>query len=328
MTTPIRWGILGTGAIAKKFARGLQSIADARIAAIGSRQQATADAFAAEFGADRAHASYELLANDPDVDVIYVSTPHQLHCENTLLCLDGGKAVLCEKPFAINEREAKRMTSRAREKKLFLMEAMWTRFLPALVQVRAWIAEGRIGEPRMVTGDFGFRADIQSEGRLFNPEFGGGSLLDVGVYPISFASMVFGGDPIAVTGAADFGQTGVDEQAAYVLTYDAGRLAVLASGIRTNTPHDAYVLGTDAMIRVHAPFWCTTTVSLVRGEEEPVVFKQPPQGNGYEYQAMEVMRCLRAGATESPVMPLNESLAIMRTMDRLRAQWGLKYPME
>lgn len=220
------------------------------------------------------------------------------------------------------------MVSLARQKNLFLMEAMWTRFLPAMVQAKAWIAEGRIGEPRMVMGDFGFRADMNVESRLFNPEYGGGSLLDVGVYPVSFASMVFNGEPVAATGAAHIGQTGVDEQAGYVLTYDKGRLAVLASGVRTETPHDAYVLGTDGMVRMHSPFWCTTTATLTRHGHEPVLFSQAHQGNGYEYQAMEVMRCLRAGETESPDMPLGESILIMQTMDRLRAQWGLKYPME
>lgn len=328
MSAPIRWGILGTGSIAKKFATGLKSIEDAQIAAIGSRKQETAVAFAREFGAGRAHASYDALASDPDVDVIYVSTPHQLHCENTLLCLDRGKAVLCEKPFAINAREAQRMAARARDKKLFLMEAMWTRFLPAMMQVKEWIATGRIGEPRMVKGDFGFRADVNAEGRLFNPEFGGGSLLDVGVYPISFASMVFGGTPTAIAGAAHLGETGVDEQAGYLLTYEGGKLAVLASGIRTETPYDAYVLGAEGMIRVHSPFWCATTATLTRSGHDPVTFSIPHQGNGYEYQAMEVMRRLRAGELESPGMSLEESIVIMQTMDRIRAQWGLKYPME
>ncbi len=328
MTKPVRWGILGTGAIAKKFATGLKTVADARVAAVGSRKQETADAFAGEFGADHAHASYEALVRDPGVDVIYIATPHQLHCENTLLCLDHGKAVLCEKPFAINAGDVKRMVDLARAKNLFLMEAMWTRFLPAIVQARKWIAEGRIGEPRMVMGDFGFRADIATETRLFNLEFAGGSLLDVGVYPISFASMVFGGAPVSVTSGVHLGQTGVDEQAGYVLTYDGGRLAVLASGIRTNTPQDAYVLGKDGMIRIHPPFWCTTSATLTREGHEPVLFAQPHHGNGYEYQAREVMRCVRAGEPESPEMPLDESVVIMQTMDRLRSQWGLKYPME
>lgn len=328
MSKDIRWGILGTGAIARKFATGLTSIPDARIVAVGSRKQETADAFASEFAAPRAHASYEALAQDTEVDVIYISTPHQLHCENTLLCIDHGKAVLCEKPFAINAREARRMVESARAKRVFLMEAMWTRFLPATRQCRKWIEEGRIGEPRMVMADFGFRADMHAEGRLFNPAYGGGSLLDVGIYPVSFASMIFGGKPASITGTAHLGRTGVDEQAAYVLGYNSGRLAVLSSAVRTETPHHAYVLGTDGMIHMHAPFWCTTKATLTVPAHEPVEFSQPHQGNGYEYQAMEVMRCLRAEDIESPDMPLDESILLMEIMDNLRAQWGLKYPME
>lgn len=328
MSRDIHWGILGTGAIAKKFATGLKSIPDARIAAIGSRTQATADAFAREYGAPRAHASYEALAQDPEVDVIYISTPHQLHCQNTLLCLEHGKAVLCEKPFAINAREARRMVEVARKMRVFLMEAMWTRFLPAMLQCREWIDAGRIGEPRMVMADFGFRADMYAESRLFNPAYGGGSLLDVGIYPISFAGMIFGARPVSITGTAHLGPTGVDEQAAYVLGYDSGRMAVLSSAVRTETPHHAYVLGTDGMIHMHAPFWCTTKATLTAPGHEPVEFSQPHQSNGYEYQAMEVMRCLRAGDIESPGMPLDESILLMEIMDNLRAQWGLKYPME
>ncbi|MDZ4860441.1 MAG: Gfo/Idh/MocA family oxidoreductase [Candidatus Hydrogenedentes bacterium] len=328
MSTPIRWGILGTGAIAKKFVCGLQSVPDAELAAVGSRKQETADAFAHEFGFARAHASYEALAADPDVDVIYVSTPHQLHRENTLLCLEHRKAVLCEKPFSINAVEARKMVQRAREQNVFLMEAMWTRYIPAIVQTMKWIQEGKIGQPRMVLADFGFRAEVKPEWRLFSPAYGGGSLLDVGVYPISFASMVFSGSPSTVTGAANLGETGVDEQAGIVLMYPGGKLAVLASGIRTDTPHDAHVLGETGSIRVHAPFWCATTATLTLKDEQPVAFQQPHQANGYEYQALEVMRCLREGKKESDGMALAETITIMETMDRLRAQWGLTYPME
>ncbi|HRK34968.1 MAG TPA: Gfo/Idh/MocA family oxidoreductase [Candidatus Hydrogenedentes bacterium] len=328
MSSAIRWGILGTGAIARKFVKGLASIPDAELSAVGSRARSTADSFAAEFGVLRAHASYEALASDPDVDVIYVSTPHQLHCANTLLCLEHGKAVLCEKPFAINAAEARQMVKKAGEKKLFLMEAMWTRFIPVMLQVKQWLKEGRIGEPRMVMADFGFRAEVKPDWRLFSKEYGGGSLLDVGIYPISFASMVLGGEPVAVTGSAHIGETGVDEQAGMVLTYSGGRLAVLASGIRTETQHDAYILGEEGSIRVHAPFWCATEATLKVKDQDPVVFSQAHQSNGYEYQAMEVMHCMRQGKVESAGMTWNESVILMETMDRLRAQWGLKYTME
>ncbi|GMU94033.1 MAG: oxidoreductase [Candidatus Hydrogenedentota bacterium] len=327
MAHPIRWGILGTGAIARKFAKGLQALPDIKLAAVGSRTQQTAESFAEEYGFQKAHPNYIALAQDPDVDVIYISTPHHLHCENTLLCLRSGKHVLCEKPFAINAGEARRMIAEARKANLFLMEAMWTRFIPVIAKSREWIRDGRIGDARLVHADFGFQSRFDPQSRLFNPAYGGGSLLDVGVYPISFASMVFGGGPDHVSGAACIGETGVDEQAAMTLRYPGGRLAALSCAVRVETPHDAWILGTEGKIRVHAPFWCATAVTLhVGGEAETVTL--PHMTNGYEYQAMEVVRCIRNGEVESPVMPLDESLIVMETMDHLRHQWGLKYPME
>jgi len=328
MGSNIRWGILGTGNIARQFATGLRAVPDADLAAVGSRAQATADAFGDEFKIPRRHASYEALANDDEVDVIYVSTPHQLHRKCTLLCIGAGKPVLCEKPFAINALEAADMVEAARDAGIFLMEAMWTRFLPVIVKVREWLAEGKIGEPRVVNADFGFRAEVDPESRLFNPAYGGGALLDVGVYTISFASMVFGGAPQRCAGFAHIGETGVDEQASLVLGFGNGQTASLSCAVRVNTPHDAVIVGTAGSIRMNPPFWRTTGATLSVDGEEDVVFTMPHKGNGYEYQAEEVMRCLRDGKLESDVMPLDESVAIMQTMDQIRSQWNLKYPME
>lgn len=328
MDRPIRWGILGTGNIAKQFARGLAVIPDAELLAVGSRSAATADAFADAFGVPRRYATYEELAADADVDVVYISTPHPMHAPNTLLCLKAGRHVLCEKPFAVNTREASEMVRTARERKLFLMEAMWTRFLPVVAQAREWLRDGRIGEPRMVLADFGFRAGWDEESRLLNREMGGGALLDVGVYTVSFASMVFGTPPDRVSGLADIGATGVDEQAGMVLGYPGGALAVLSTAVRTNTPHHAYILGTEGSIHIHPPFWHATQATLALSGDRNETVELPYEGNGYNCQALEVMRCLRAGLLESPVMPLDESLAIMQTMDRIREQWGLRYPMD
>ncbi len=324
----IRWGILGTGNIAKQFARGLAVLSDADLAAVGSRSQASADAFGDEFDVPRRHPSYAALANDPDVDVVYVATPHNLHRENSLLCLQADKAVLCEKPFAINAGEAEQVIALAREKRLFLMEAMWTRFLPALQQTRQLLAGGAIGDVRMLAADFGFRASFDPQGRLFDPHLGGGALLDVGIYPISLASLVFGAPPSRVSSLAHLGQSSVDEQAAMIFGYDQGQLALLSSATRTNTPQEAVISGTEGQIRIHTPWWqaCTLTLS-VQGEEDQVL-RLPFEGNGYNYEAVEVMDCLRGGKTESDLMPLDETLAIMRTLDQIRAQWGLSYPME
>ena len=328
MAEKIRWGILGTGAIAHKFAAGLAACDTAELAAVGSRAQATADKFGDEFKIPRRHASYEALAADPEVDAIYVSTPHPMHRPNTILCLEHGKAVLCEKPFTINAREAREVIDVARQKRLFLMEAMWTRFLPIVVQARAWIAEGAIGEVRMVEASFGFRGSTDESSRLLAPEMGGGSLLDVGVYPISLASMIFGAQPREIASMAHLGATGVDEQAAMVFRYENDALAILSCAVRTNTLHNAVIMGTDGMIVIEAPFWSGTVATLDRPDEKPVRKEIPFKGNGYNYQAEEVMACMRAGKLESEIMPWSETIAIMETMDTIRAQWGVKYPME
>lgn len=327
MADKIRWGILGTGVIARKFVTGLKVTPGAELAAVGSRAQATTDEFGDTFGVSRRYASYEALAQDPDVDVIYVSTPHPLHVANTLLCLNAGKAVLCEKPFALNAAETEQMITLARQKRLFLMEAMWTRFLPAVVKLRQLIAEGVIGEVRMIMADLGFRAEFDPAHRLFAPELGGGALLDVGIYPVSFASMILGA-PVEVTSLAHLGATGVDEQSAILLRYQAGQLAVIAAAVRTDIPSEAIIMGTTGRIRVHAPIYCPVRLTLSRPEQGDEIIDAPLEGNGYNYQALEVMNCLRAGKLESQIMPLDETLAIMKTMDKIRAPWGLKYPAE
>jgi predicted dehydrogenase len=327
MAEKIRWGIIGTGNIARQFARGLAVVPDAELVAVGSRTQASADAFAELFSVPHRHATYEALAEDPQVDVVYVATPHNLHCANSLLCLEAGKAVLCEKPFTINAAEAAQVIDRAREKGLFLMEAMWTRFLPALVRLRELLTTGTIGPVHLLAADLGFRAQFDPKSRLFDSQLGGGALLDLGVYPVSLASMVFGA-PACLTGLAYLGATGVDEQAGVVLGYDAGRLAVIYMSIRAETSREAILMGSSGQIRVHAPIFMPAGPTLSLVDQTDQVLDLPFTGNGYNYEAVEVMDCMRAGQTECAVMPLDETLSIMQTMDQIRAQWGLKYPME
>jgi predicted dehydrogenase len=328
MSKNIRWGILATGTIAKKFAEGLSVLPDAELVAVASRSQAGADKFGDEFNVPRRHASYEALANDPDVDVIYVATPHSMHRENNLLCLRAGKPVLCEKPFTINQKEAREVVALAREKGLFLMEGMWTRFIPAVVKARELIAAGAIGDVRMVQSTFGFRAEPDEAGRLTDPALGGGSLLDVGVYPIAFSYMIFGGKPERVVSMAGLNAENIDEQAAFLLGYSGGRIAVCTSAVSTVTPYDTFILGTTGMIKVHPPFWCSERISILREDQPDEVFDCPLGGNGFNHEAAAVMQCLREGKLEHPSMPLDETLDIMGTMDEIRAQWGLKYPME
>ncbi len=323
----LRWGILGCGSIARKFATGLQALDDAQLVAVGSRTQDNADAFGNEFNVPTRHSSYEDLAADPLVDAIYVATPHPMHKDNSILCLEHGKAVLCEKPFTVNEAEARELVSVAREKNLFLMEAMWTRFLPVIIEARKRIANGDIGDVRMVSADFGFRANVNPEGRLFSPALAGGALLDIGVYTVSLASMIMGGQPTDIAGGAQIGETGVDEQGAIVFGYgEEGRLALLSCAIRSRTPHDATIIGTDGYIRL-LTFWSGTRAILVKGNNEEVI-DAPYEGNGYNCEAAEVAKCVNEGKTESDIMPLDETIAIMNTLDRIRTHWGLKYPME
>lgn len=328
MVDKIRWGILGTGMIAHKFAEGLRVLPDAVLTAIGSRSQAAADRFGDAFDVPHRHATYQDLASDPEVDVIYVSSPHPMHKEDTLLCLEAGKAVLCEKPFTMNSQESEAVIRAARERGLFLMEAMWTRYLPAVVRARQLLAEGVIGEVRMVQADFGFRAEVDPKHRLLNPDLGGGALLDVGIYTVSLASMVFGQQPAEINSQVYLGSTGVDELSGTIFRYPAGQIAVLSSSLQINTPHDAIIIGTKGSIRIHPSFWCTDGMTLTLDGQPEQVMNLPRVGNGYNYEAAEVMACLRAGKRESEVMPLDETLAIMQTLDRIRALWGLKYPTE
>jgi predicted dehydrogenase len=324
MVSQIGWGILGAGSIAKKFATDLKHLDDARLIAVGSRSAGKAARFAADHGVERSYGSYAEMLADPGVDVVYVATPHPFHKPHALLCLEAGKAVLCEKPMAVNAGEVSAMIGAARRHGLFLMEAMWSRFNPVLIQVRQWLDEGQIGRPRILTADFGFSAQVNPEARLFNPHLAGGALLDVGVYVVALASWVFGMAPTEVRAAADVGDTGVDEQTGMVFRYPEGQLALLACAIRTRTPHSARIDGTEGAIEVPA-FWHATSARLIRPGQEPV---EATGTFGYHFEAAEVMNCLRMGALESGTMPLDESLCIAKTMDKVRALIGVKYPME
>jgi predicted dehydrogenase len=234
---------------------------------------------------------------------------------------------LCEKPFTINTAQARQAIERARQRKLFVMEATWMRFTPMMVEIRKLLAAGVIGDVRMVNADFGIRVDFDPKFRLFDPELGGGGLLDVGIYPVSLAHMILGA-PAQVMGLAELGETGIDEQSAFVFGYPGGELAVLHSAIRTETPQEATIIGTEGWIRIHSPWWMPEVMSIHKPGVAPQIVEIPFEANGYTYEAAEVHRCLREGKLESDMMPWEESIAIMETMDRLRGQWGLRYPME
>jgi predicted dehydrogenase len=275
----------------------------------------------------RRYPTYEALAQDPDIDVVYVATPNPLHRDHALLCLDSGKAVLCEKPFALNARQAEEIIRTARRRGLFLMEAMWSRFFPLMAKVRALVTGGAIGSVQTLVADLCIRFELDPADRRYAPHLGGGALLDLGVYPLSLASMIMG-PPATISSLAHLGATGVDEQAGIVLGYDQGQISVLHCSLRVDSPVEATLLGTGGRIRLH-PWWIRPdklTLS-VTGQADTTI-EMPFEGNGYEFEALEVMECLRNGRLESELMPLDETLSIMRTMDAIRTQWGLAYPGE
>jgi len=325
---PVRWGILGPGRIARKFAADLAYAEGAELVAVGSRNQANADAFGDEFSVPNRYDSYADLANDPDVDVVYIATPHPAHHEATILCLEAGKHVLCEKPFAMNTGEAQEMIDAAKANNRFLMEAMWTRFRPIMSKVRELVADGTLGDIQLVTATIGWKSSFDPEFRLYNPALGGGALLDGGVYPVSFASMVLGA-PDRVTGVATLGDSNVDENATIALHYPSGAVAALAVTIRANPVSLGMIVGSEGTILIdhdwHKP---QTFQLLLPGKAPQHVDYTLSEGFGYQFEAIEVMRCLREGRTQSEIMPLSETLTIVETMQQLLRDWGVSYPSD
>lgn len=327
MIDRINWGILGAGTIASKFTQGLSILDDAKLTAVGSRSYERAKEFADQFGIPKAYGNYNDLVADPDVDVIYIASPVSEHYKHILLCLEHGKAVLCEKSFTVNAAQARHVVQIARQKKLFLMEAMWTRFLPSTSKVCEWLQSGIIGEVRMVTASLGFHMDWIPEGLIFNLRLAGGSLLSVGVYSVSFASMVFNTPPAKIESIAHFGKTQVDEQFTALFGYEGGKMASLFSSICTPTKPDGYIYGTKGYIHLPKFFAPRSAELFVEGREVERYAKEF-LGNGYNYEAAEVNRCMREGKVESRIMPLDETLAVMKTMDDIRSLWSFKYSFE
>jgi predicted dehydrogenase len=314
---PVRWGIMGTGGIAGAFAADLALTDSGVVAAVGSRSQASADAFADRLGIERRHASYEDLATDPDIDAVYVATPHPMHHNNALLALHAGKPVLVEKPFTMNADEARELVKVARDNNVFLMEAMWTRFLPGIRRVRE--LAGGIGDIVTVTADHGQWFAEDAEHRLFAPALGGGALLDLGVYVVSFASMVLG-RPDRIVSMIDPAFTGVDGQTSMIFGYESGAQAVLTCTLRAKSPTRATIVGTDGRIEIDGSFYGPAAVTLTPRIGEPTVIPSVHEGRGLRHQADEVALRLAAGEPESPLMPLDETVSIMETMDTVRAQ--------
>jgi predicted dehydrogenase len=327
--TALRFGIVGTGRMAGTFAAELRALESAGIvaAAVGSRHLAAAERFASLHGIERAFGSYEALAADPGIDAVYIATPHTLHEAHTLLCLRSGKHVLCEKPLALNAGQADRMIECARSHGRFLMEAMWTRFLPAVTAVRQHIGRGSVGRIQLIVAGGAFVPDADPDQYILQPSLGGGVLLDAGVYLVSFVSSLLGA-PIGVKASGTIGASGVDEQDVWLTEHADGARSVCYLSLRTRRAPDLEILGESGRILVHAPLFCPTRLTVSRPGRADEIEHHPVVAGGYGYQALEVQRCLALGLGESPTLPLAEIRAVIATMDEIRAQIGMRYPVE
>ncbi|MCW2915107.1 MAG: putative oxidoreductase [Actinomycetia bacterium] len=316
---PIRWGILGTGLIAGVFTEDLLRLPGHDVVAVGSRAPHTARAFAERHSISKAYGSYAELAADDEIDVVYVATPHTGHYPHAMLCLEAGRAVLVEKPFTTNAADAEKLVAVARDRGLFAMEAFVTRFNPLIRKLRGLVADGAIGDVKAVYADFAFPFPYDPSHRIWSTDTAGGALLDLGVYPLMFASMLLGA-PGSVQATAELAPNGVDAGTGMLLGYDSGAIALLHCGLVAQSPTTATAIGTNGRIEVAAPFSLPSAMTLHRSGAAPETFTLEFEGNGYTYQAEEVARCLRAGELESPLMPLDETLAILRTVDTVAAQ--------
>ena len=321
MSEKMRWAILATGAVANRFAKALSNITDqAELAAVGSRNTESAKAFAEKYGIPKYYGSYQELADDPDVDIVYIGTPHPVHCRDTIMCLEAGKHVLCEKAFSMNADEAKQMIDLAREKNLFLMEAMWTRFFPIQARIREILAEGLLGELQGMVIHHNYMG-LEELPDAYLPELGMGTFMDQAPYGMAFAYSVLG-PPIRTKIITTFGPRGINYQTSGAFEHEGGRMTTWMASRTTYDVKESVIFGSEGKIDVHAPWYKPTAMTLHIKGKDPEFIEYPLDGFvGYEYEAMEVMNCIRSGKIESNIMPLDETLAIMKSIDGMRAQW-------
>jgi predicted dehydrogenase len=315
----MRWAILGTGKIANRFACALKNLPEqADLFAVGSRRVETGESFAASYGIPKIYEGYDEVVADPEVEIVYIGTPGVFHHRDITASLNSGKHVLCEKVLTMNAAEARDVIALARRKKLFLMEAMWTRFFPVHIHVRELLSENAIGELRGLMAPFIATAPPDPKNRFHDIELGAGVLLDLGSYGISWAYSLFG-SPEEAMGLASFGETGADYQSACILRFGEGQIATVSTSMISYDVKDAVVYGTTGKILIHDPWYKPTAVTL---------YREGNSYNGYEYEATAVMDCIRQGRTECETMLLDESLAIIQTLDDIRKQWNFVYPFE
>lgn len=317
----IRWGIMAPGKIARKFADDLNLVPGAEIYAVASSSGERARAFAADYQVPYAFDNYDDIARCGDLNIIYIASPHSFHVEQAILCLENGRAVLCEKPIALNGRDARRMVDAARQNGVFLMEALWTRFIPATVHAMELVQSGTIGEVHTQTADFGFKAPYDPASRLFNLALGGGALLDIGIYP-ALLSMIFFGkpDPSGIQAAAAFAPTGADISIFFIFDYGGGRITTGQATFAAHTPLEATLYGETASLRFHHPFHNTRKLTLTTyADRQEQIFEFPFPGWGYQFEAIHVQDCLKNGLQESPILPLQFSLDLIDTLDAIRS---------
>jgi len=327
MSQLIRWGVLGCGRIAGKFASDLKLVRDAVLVAVASRSIDNAKKFASEHPAQYVHDSYEALVNNPDVDVIYIATPHTLHYEHTMLCLEHGKAVLCEKPFAINAKQSAAMIAKAKEKKVFLMEALWTKFLPHYIKTKQLLGSGLIGDIKSVLVKFGFKPAEPVPARLFDPALAGGTVMDIGIYNVFMALSILG-KPDNIEAVMTPASTGVDEQCAVTFYYKNGAIAQLFSSFASNLATEADIAGTNGRIKIAHRFYAPDGhIEYYPGwiDSKEIIPVEKEAGWGYQCEARHVNECLRKGLTESPVMSFNDTMELITILDTIRAKAGIRY---
>ncbi len=324
MKRTINFGILGPGKIAHRFAAAFEYVPEAKVYAVASRDAEKGKDFAQTYGVGKCYSSYEELVADPQVDVIYISTPHPFHYSQTLLCLKHGKPVLCEKPMAINFRQASAMIDLARQQKVFFMEGMWSRFFPATHKALELIQSGAIGEVKYLTADFGFAAPVNLENRVYKMSLGGGAQLDVGVYPMFLALLVLG-KPKEIKSFSELASTGADTTTSALMGYENGAIAHILSSIVTDSPKDAIIMGTLGRVTLHAPWHKSQQVSLRMNSGEATDHSFPHSGNGFEFQVEEVVKCLKENKLESNLMPHHFSLLMAEVSDEIRRQGGIRY---
>ncbi len=320
------WGIIAPGRIARQFARGLQVIDDACLYAIASTSAQRAQQFIEDIGAvEKTYSRYQDLVSDPKVDAVYIANPHRYHFDSIALCLQAGKPVLCEKPLTISASESETLFKLAAENRVFLMEGLWTRYLPAWVQAKQWIDQGRIGEVRLMTSTFGVQIPRDASDRLLNLESGGGVQLDMGVYNVAMSQYITQRDPHSIVANGWIGETGVDELTSALLNY-GGVTSMYTCNFQVNTENDFTIYGSKGRVRVASNFWESTGASLILDNGNYETFERPFRATGFEYEAEAAMQSIRQGKLENEIMPWNHTLGNMQTMDKVLSQIGMAYP--